>query len=398
MLFLSLCALLIGAQLLFAHHQYQNFLSEKKQLLNARVITQYPKKDYIVLKLKSSDLTFYTTTREKIKDLSGYDVQMLLFLDSVDISFIDYITTFYAPSYILKAYSSDAPAAKFIQNQHPNSASFSEFYEAIFLAKPLSKQLRDIVASLGVSHLIALSGFHLGILSAILYFLMRPPYRFVQTRFFPYRHELFDLGLVVAVVLGIYLFITDFPPSLTRAYAMLVFGWVFVLLGVSILTYSFLFFVVTVLAVLDPSLLFSLSFFFSVSGVFYIYLLLDWLKTDSKILTTLAITVWVFIVMLPITHYFFDVTSLYQLLSLPLTILFTFFYPLALLLHSMGMGQLLQFPLPQNLPTYAISTPTWLYYAYITLSLLAINDRFKPLLLIVAVGFSIYLFVFAHLS
>ncbi|MGM0622872.1 MAG: ComEC/Rec2 family competence protein [Campylobacterota bacterium] len=382
-------------QLLIAHYQYKNFLSNEKQTLNAHVITQYPKKDYMVLKLKSNDLTFYTTTREKIKDLSGYDVQLLLFLNSVDISFIDYITTFYAPSYILKAYSSHEPAVEFIQNQHPNSASFSEFYEAIFLAKPLSKQLRDIVASLGVSHLIALSGFHLGILSAILYFLMRPPYRYLHTRFFPYRHELFDLGLVVAVVLGIYLFVTDFPPSLIRAYAMLVFGWVFVLLGVSILTYSFLFFVVTVLAVLDPSLLFSLSFFFSVSGVFYIYLLLDWLKTDSKILTTLAITVWVFIMMLPITHYFFDVTSLYQLLSLPLTLLFTLFYPFALFMHAIGAGHLLEFPLPQNIPTYAISTPAWFYYLYIALSLLAINDRFKLPLLLTAAGFSVWLFVFS---
>jgi len=390
--FVVLALVLIGLQLLFYYHCYQTFISQERQILRATVIAQYPKNDYLVLKLQSKRLTFYTTTREDIKDLTNFEVDIMLFLKNHTITFRDYLSTFYAPSYILRAYTVKNKPLEFIRSQHSQTMS-QEFFAAIFLAKPISAQLREVVANFGVSHLIALSGFHLGILAAILYFLLRPPYRFFQIRYFPYRYELVDLGFIVTVILGGYLYLTDFPPSLVRAYGMFVVGWLLLLFGVSVLTYGFLFFVVAILVVIDVRLLFSLSFFFSVCGVFYIYMVLDWLRNRNKIIATLGITLWVFIVMMPITHYFFDQTSYYQLLSPLLTIAFSFFYLLALGLHAIGLGGWLELPLPQNLPSWSYKTPTWFYYSYLALSLLAIHNRFKPFLLIVAVVFVFFLYL-----
>ena len=392
LLFSGCIVAVVCIQLLFYYHSYKQFIDNERVTLDATVITQYPKNDYLVLKLQSGHKTFYTTSREDLKDLSGYDVQMFLFLQSVSISFFDYLSTFYAPSFILRAYTQQQPAHEYIKNQHEDTL-FQEFFSAIFLAKPISSDLRQSVASLGVSHLIALSGFHLGILSGILYFILRPPYRFFQKRYFPYRFELLDLGFIVAIVLGAYLIFTDFPPSLVRAYGMFFIGWLLVLFGVSIFTYRFLFFVVMVLIAIDPRLLFSLGFFFSVCGVFYIYMVLDWFKGSSKAVITLAITTWVFIAMLPITHYFFPLTSYYQLISPILTLLFSIFYPVALFLHTVGFGDLATFTIPTDLHSWDFTTPTWFYYSYILLSLLAIDDRFKPLLLCVALGFAVTLFL-----
>ncbi len=380
-------------QLLFYYQDYKEFISKERHKRYATVLNHYEKKDYQVLKLQSGKLRFYTTTRQNFGDLSGDRIALLLFPKNADIGFDDYLDSFYTPSYILQSYPQNDPIKEFFTSQHADNPLFQELYGALFLATPVSKELRELVATFGISHLIALSGFHLSLLSAILYFLLKPLYRPLQQNYFPHRQALKDLGLVAALLLGGYLYLTDFPPSLVRSYAMFLTGWLCVISGVSILSYGFLAFVVLALLAIDVRLAFSLGFFFSVSGVFYIYLLLDWLKERNRWLLTLAITFWTFLAMLPVAHYFFGATSPWQLLSPLLTLLFTIFYPLALALHLLGLGSGMEFTLPQNPTQTQVYTPQWFFYAYLLLSLLAIKDRFKPLLLLAALGFGSYLFI-----
>jgi competence protein ComEC len=391
-IFLLACIFVAALQLLFYYQSYQNFIQNDKLITKARVLAQYPKNDYVVLKLQNDDFTFYTTSRKKLEDLQGDDVTILLFLNNITIGFKDYLTHFYAPSHIIKSTPTTQKLQPLIVNQHDNLL-WQEFYAAIFLAKPLSKELRDIVAAYGISHLVALSGFHIAIISAMLYFVLRPPYRLLHTRYFPYRYELIDLGFVVAVVLGYYLYLTDFPPSLVRSYGMFLAGWILVLLGLNILSYAFLFFVCTLLVAIDVRLVFSLGFYFSVAGVFYIYLFLDVFARKSKLFVMLGITLWTFAAMNPLIHYFFHVTAYEQLLSPLLTLLFSLFYPLSLFLHTIGYGSLLDFTLPTSRFTWDFATPAWFYYAYIALSLAAIKDFFKPLLVASALGFNLILFL-----
>lgn len=389
----AVAVFLISVQLLFHYDKYNNFTTKEKHFLNAKVINQYTKNDYKVLKLKSKDLTFYTTSRKNIKNLTGQNITLLIFTNHVDISFQDYLTQFYAPSHIIKTTTAPKNAVQeFINSQHTNP-KWQEFYGAIFLAKPVSKELREFIAKFGISHLIALSGFHIAILSGIIYFLLKPVYRFFHIRYFPYRYELLDLGFIVAFLLGYYLYTTDFPPSLVRSYAMFSIGLILLLFGVSFLSYSFLFFVALLVVIFDVSMLFSLSFFFSLSGVFYIYLFLDNFKQKSKLFITVGITLWTFLAMNPIVHYFFDSTSLYQLFSPLLTILFSIFYPLTLFLHLIGFGNLLDFNVSFNLSSYSYLTPSWFFYFYLLLSLLAIKKVFKPYLLVTVVLFNLYLFL-----
>jgi len=391
-IFLVACIGVVILQLFFYYQSYQSFIKNDKFVTKATVVAQYPKNDYTVLKLKNDRFTFYTTSRKKLQDLRGDSVTILLFLNNVTIGFKDYLTHFYAPSHIIKSTPITQKLQPLIANQH-DDLLWQEFYSAIFLAKPLSKELRDIVATYGVSHLVALSGFHIAIISAILYFLLRPPYRYFHQRVFPYRYELIDLGFVVAVILGYYLYLTDFPPSLVRSYGMFLAGWILVLLGLNVLSYAFLFFVCILLVAIDVRLLFSLGFYFSVAGVFYIYLFLNVFSGKGKLFIMLGITIWTFIAMNPLVHYFFHVTAYEQLLSPVLTLLFSFFYPLSLFFHTLGWGDLLDFTLPKNAFTWEFATPAWFYYVYIALSLAAIKDFFKPLLVANAFGFNLILFL-----
>ena len=97
-----------------------------------------------------------------------------------------------------------------------------------------------------------------------------------QQRWFSYRFMLLDLGVLTLGILGYYLWFVDFPPSLLRSYTMLLIAWMMLLMGMELISFEFLGFVLMLLAALFPELTMSVGFWFSASGVFYIYLLLHW--------------------------------------------------------------------------------------------------------------------------
>lgn len=405
--FLLTIAILLSVllvHLLFKYQSYQEFISKPFYYTYADVLNSYKKfkrgKSYQILKLKSDDgFIFYTTSYRKEK-LDYKRLRLQVFPDK-SISFKDYLGAFYLKSRIKyqekKALSFKDVLLSKVAVQHKESAMKS-FYSAIFFASPLDKKLREKISMLGVSHLVALSGFHLGILWGLVYGILYLLYRAFQQKYFPYRHALFDVGFIAMFLLGIYLWFVDFPPSLLRAYAMVFIGWSVLLLGMELLSFTFLTIVLFILVALFPSLLVSLSFWLSVAGVFYIFLLLHYSQRFSaRIISLVFIPFGIFILMLPIVHNIFAVTSSYQLLSPLLSLLFIPFYPLAMLLHIIGVGGILDnlllwlFSLPQESTEKLLSM--WAMLGYVSLSIASIwHKRLFYLLLGLALGYGVYLF------
>ena len=115
------------------------------------------------------------------------------------------------------------------------------------------------------------------------------------------------------------------------------------------------------------------------------------------IITFILIPFGIFILMLPIVHTVFGVTSGYQLLSPLLSLLFVPFYPLVMLLHLLGMGGLLDnallwlFELPSQ--SKEILLPGWVTIIYMLLSLGAIwSKQIFWLVLGLASLYLVYLF------
>jgi len=171
------------------------------------------------------------------------------------------------------------------------------------------------------------------------------------------------------------------------------------LLGMELLSFTFLTTIIFALMALFPSLLVSLSFWLSVSGVFYIFLLLQYTKTSNKwMITLIFIPVGIFLLMLPIVHSIFGVTSPYQLLSLLLSLLFIPFYPLVMVLHLLGIGGSLDSVLLTlfSLPKESVENllPVWVTGIYVLLSIAAIWSRkLFYVLLSIAFGYAGYLFI-----
>ena len=386
------------------YYHYKAFIKKPFFYTNAEILNVYPKskngKNYEILKLHSDNGLIFFTTAFGGNYPIGTTLRVQLFPNK-RITFDEYLGYFYIKSRIKSTQrakkSLKTALMRYIDAQHSDK-NISSLYQAIFLATPINKEFRQKISGLGVSHLVALSGFHLGILWSFLYMIFLMLYRPFQQKYFPYRYSLIDVGTLVMILLGAYLYFTGMPPSLLRSYVMLLVGWSVLLMGIELVSFSFLAIVALLILALYPPLMLSISFWLSVSGVFYIFMILEYFKHSNKwLISLLLIPVGIFVLMTPITHMIFETTTRYQLLSPLLSILFIPFYPLSAILHLFGMGGIADKALDWifSLPNYESShiLPIWLGALYIVTSIAAIRYKLAFITMaLFAFGYAGYIF------
>jgi competence protein ComEC len=365
---------------LFNHYlQFKKLTQYDDYITRVWVENQYIKNEKWVLKLQSEEgFSFYTTSKDDLILLNGYELEVRLFTKKL--SFFSYLKGFYLPSKILSRLTQRQNRYILmdeLSQVHQNSTA--SLFNALFLAGPIDKFTRDKLSAWGINHLLAISGFHLGVLSGILFFVFRPIYIPLQARYFPFRHGNRDIAIAVFALLLVYLYFLNLVPSLLRAFAMSLFAYILYDRGVKILSFSSLGIVVCFLIALWPKLLFALGFWFSVAGVFYIFLFLHHMKDLKLWQSFLLLHIWVYLAMLPLVHYFYGTFSLYQLASPILTMLFILFYPLELFLHLIGQGSMLDFGLEWllslDMHVAQMFVNIWTLTFYIILSGLAIFGK-----------------------
>lgn len=403
--FFLLSFLLLCISLGIEYYNFKQLTQFDSQLVNATVLKQYSKtkirnnklKYYQVLKLKSSDgFTFYSTTSTNQKDIKFKHIELEIWAGKI--SFYEYLHGFYAFSTILQVYNDTSYKtllSDYINVQH-NDENATLVYQALFIAKQLPFELQKVFSNLGVSHLIAISGFHLGVLSGILFFLLKYPYQFLQRRYFTYRSYKRDSFFIISLVLFAYLLFLDIPPSLLRAFVMLIFGFMLYDRGIKVISMQTLFMSVIIILSLFPRLFFSIGLWLSVAGVFYIFLFLIYFKERSKLWQFGVLPFWVYLLMLPYSLAIFTNFSLLHPLSILWTSLFSLFYPLVMFLHIFGFGNLLDGVLLWliNLDTNSVSIEldVKFLYAQILLSLLSI---YKKNFLLGLVVYTLSIFIYA---
>lgn len=392
-LFAVLCFLVLSLNSAFKFYEFSKFKDGENEILRAKVAQSYLKtnaknKIYRVLRLKTDEFWLYTTAKADFEP--EINSQILLRIDRSKVKFIEFLSqNFYAVNFGVLELRGDFNESgglnlrdkiyDLIANQHDTS-KMQELYTALFLAAPISKELRDDVNHFGIAHLITISGYHLGLIFGFLYFILRPVYRFFQARFFPYRSRKFDLSVVIFAVLFGYLVLIDFVPSFLRAFLMSLAVFYLLSRNVRILSFEILFVVAAFAVSFMPSLLFSVGFYFSCLGVFYIYLYLHHFGDRfSNFAHMILLNLWVYFAMIIPVLYFFPLISFQQFAVLPLSIAFVLFYPLSAALHLFGAGGafdeiLLDF-LSFRLPSANLEIKFWLFLAYNALSLLSIRHR-----------------------
>ena len=384
----------------YKYYNYSNFIQEELYFIQAKILNIYKKNNYLILKLQDKNNTFFTSTNKK--NFSKLDIINITILTK-NINFYKYLSGFYTPSFNLQLKKNSNKSlikklSKNINTQHQNN-SIKELFNALFLAMPLCKNLKTHISSFGVSHLVAISGFHLTILSFVIYWFLYIFYNKIHQNYFPYRNKKFDILIITSFILFFYLYFLGNIPSLLRSFVMYIFALFLLRNNIKLLSFNTLALVVLFIIALFPKLLFSLSLWFSVAGVFYIFLFLQYFKNINKYFAFLFFNIWIFSAMNPIIHYFFPTTSLMQLYSPILTLVFSIFYPLELFLHLINQGNLfdiyINIFLDIQVNTYDIKTPLSFFYTYIFVSFLSIKYKlFFILLNIMFIIFNIYIYTY----
>ena len=359
-------AFLLRLQISFLN--YLDFIYFPVKEVKAKIINQYKKKNYYVLKLKNNEVVFFTTNRDELKNLLNENVSLKIFPQKV--SFFEYLRTFYVPSFDLRL----LPLSNieyFIEKQH-SSQEMQNLFKALFLGETIDYAIREKLSALGISHLFALSGLHLGIISLVLFLIFGNVYKFFQ-RFFPYRNRWIDIGIFVLISEFFYLCLTSFPASLIRAYVMEVILFLFAFYLKNPFSLKVLVLTVFIAFYLFFMKIFGIGFLLSIVGVYYIYLFFRYF--NPTFLNGIFLSFYMFLVMFVWSHYFFGQMNLYQLLSPVVNIVFSLFYPLEALLHLAGVGGVFDEWIERYLNAgekfYYINVSGWFLILFIMLSLIA---------------------------
>lgn len=396
-IFILFFALLIN--ILLEYGKYLEFIDEEVFETKVEVLNIYEKNDKDILKLKSSNFEFFTNM-PKNEEIKRFNLLNVLIV-SRNIDFIDYLKGFYTKTIyfdeLKKEQTFKDKIIKNIENNHQDE-KIIELFNALFLAVPVSKELRDVITAYGIAHVVALSGFHLVVLSFVIYWLLYFPYKFFQDRYFPYRNRKLDILLITIAILFYYLILTDIVPSLLRAFVMFCLGIYLLRSNIKILSYMTLFYTFLIVIAFYPKYIFSIGFWFSIFAVFYIYLFIEYFKNYNKWLLFIFFNIWMFLIFNPIVHYYFPQTSYEQFYSIPITIFFNFFYPAEIFAHIFGFSEYfdeyLKIFIEHKIYVYEVFTPLYFYILYFFVSFLSIWSKKAFILLnILMIGFNIYMYL-----
>lgn len=394
--FLLILTAIFVLNLGYEYYKFSEFKAKKFQFLDVSVEHSYLKskngRTYRVLKLNSGEFSFYTTTK-KDSDINRYD-RLNLGVVTNSLSYNEWIKKrFYMPSFKIKKLKSKPNLKQkiisSIQNQHSDD-KIKELYVTLYLATPISKELRDDVTKWGIAHVVSISGFHLGIIFGVIFLALTPVYRYFQSRFFPYRSSYFDISVFAFALMIWYLFLLDFTPSFLRSLVMAFIGFLFLIKNIRILSFYTLFLTIGLSVAFFPNLVYSIGFYFSCLGVFYIYLYAhhfgDIKFGKFSVLThAILLNIYVYLAMNVPVYHFFKTLAFSQIAVIPIGYIFVVFYPLSVLLHIFGVGDLMDSMLLSflnyEIPTFQTQIPPSIFYIMNLLLLPAIRYKFIALFL-----------------
>ena len=209
--------------------------------------------------------------------------------------------------------------------KHVNSYKDSTYLYAFILGKTelISDEVLTSYRENGISHLFALSGLHVSIFSSILLFILK------KLRF----KEILNYVLIFIFLL-LFSFITGFSPSILRAtllFFLLSINKVFYL---NIRTLDILYLVFIILVIINPFIIYNLSFILSFTAAFFLIFSSDLLKGKNYFVSLFKVSLLSYFASLPLSIYYFGYTNLLgTILNLVFVPLVSFVvFPLTLLI------------------------------------------------------------------
>jgi len=206
-----------------------------------------------------------------------------------------------------------------------NQYKSKEYLNAFILGntKTISDDIMDSYQNNGISHLLAISGMHITFISAIILFILNKVSKNNKINY-----------IIVITTLLLYMFLTNFAPSVVRAALMFIILTTNQFIKLKINTLYILFLIAGIYLLYNPYMIYHLGFLFSFVITFYLILFSKLIKKyKNYILKTFIISFISFLASAPIQiNNFFSINLLSPIINILFVPLVTLIvYPLSLL-------------------------------------------------------------------
>ena len=241
--------------------------------------------------------------------------------------------------------------------------------------------------TLGVTHLFAISGMHIGLFSIVILFILKK---------FNMREN--KALFITMLIIGIYGALTGFPASIRRAYILFVFVSLNKIFDLRIKTIYLLILTVIVNIFLDSFIIYDIGFLYSVATTAGLIISKNFLKNGNYIIKLFKVSIISYLFSMPITiNNFFIinplspinnlfVVPLVSLIIYPLSLI-TFIFPFLSPIFDLSINLLnLINNLLMNINIFNIVIPKWnflLVIIYYCLLLFIVLKNKKKLLIII---------------
>ena len=241
--------------------------------------------------------------------------------------------------------------------------------------------------TLGVTHLFAISGMHIGLFSIVILFILKKLNMRENKALF-----------ITMLIIGIYGALTGFPASIRRAYILFVFVSLNKIFDLRIKTIYLLILTVIINIFLDSFIIYDIGFLYSVATTAGLIISKNFLKNGNYIIKLFKVSIISYLFSMPITiNNFFIinplspinnlfVVPLVSLIIYPLSLI-TFIFPFLSSIFDLSINLLnLINSLLMNINVFNIVIPKWNYLLVITyycLLLFIVLKNKKKLLIII---------------
>lgn len=248
----------------------------------------------------------------------------------------------------------------------------------------IKKNLKDKIRYIGLSHIFAMSGLHIGLVIAIFYFIFKKTIK---------NKKLIEVLLLISITL--YYISVKESPSFTRAYIMAIVYLLGKLFYEKVDLGKTLFISAIVSSLINPTVIFSVSFQLSYGAMIAIIYIFPYIRKINykklKILDYILFTTTIQIFLMPITVYYFNTIQFLSVISnlilLPLTSFYITVNYIALFLENFYLSFLLK-PIVEILYKILI----YLIYFFSELPYLSVEYESKKMVYVYIVLFIIIIF------
>lgn len=394
-IFLAALLIIFLINLSFIFYDFNKFKSSKILDGSAIVTKSFVKtknnKTYRTIHLSYNGLTIYTNVAKSSKIKKNDFVNFKIYINKV--TFLQFLNgRFYAKSIkISKSIEQQNNIRERVINKVESLHSeqkIANLYSALYFASVLNNDLRQDITKWGIAHLIAISGFHLGVIFATIHFLLNLMFAKFVRLFFPFLNLKFIISVFIFLILFFYLYVLNYTPSFLRAFIMSFIVFLCTVKNIKIFSFQTLFITILLSIALYPRLIFSISFYFSCVGVLNIFIFIRhfWGKFNL-VMDSILLNLYVFLAMNIIVYYYFNIFSFAQIFVIIAGFIFIVFYPMSVFFHLVGIGDIFDkfilYFLNYDITTYQVHIPMWLFLVANIITLLSI--RYKIMAVVSAI-------------